>query len=117
MRFIDSKDAEDQGYAVFNAGKPHLCVDVPDGWSTITCRMSNGKKVTFAFIGYEGASPFSVDIHHATGPDVLHQGVTHQRQDVICFSGGGPDPYHSRDKKFEGKPCTLVTLLLEEPPE
>lgn len=35
---------------VFNDNAAHLFVDVPDGWATISCRQSDGRQVTFAFV-------------------------------------------------------------------
>jgi len=71
--------AEAAGYARFNDG-PHLAVDVPDGNITITARLTNGKRVTFAFIPYRKDEPAGCvniscdDTHHQIDLDHLNVG-------------------------------------------
>jgi hypothetical protein len=70
-----SEDAEDAGeYAVFNGG-PHLCVDVPEGAFTISCRNAQGRKVTFAFVAEpSGKGHQCIDIVHHTGGKTVKNG-------------------------------------------
>jgi hypothetical protein len=66
---LPADQAEAQGYNKFNSSQ-HLCVDVPDGSSTITCKLSDGSKVTFAFCSYadgKPAAPGCVDVQVDTG--------------------------------------------------
>jgi len=119
--------AEDAGYAVFNRG-PHICVDIPDGNSTVTCRTSTGELLTFAFVPYEdGGPPKCVYVHHRTAKRVFCErpfgepGAHTQElrpaspgerpaMNVICFSGGR-DAYRSVDGA-DAAPTTLVGILL-----
>ena len=101
--YITSEKAEAKGYAKFN-NVPHHLVDVPDGNSTITCRMSDGTKVTFAFLAYTtGGVPKCVDIceHHEEMMDF--PGGRHPEQKVVVFNGG------RGSQRVSG---SLVTLLL-----
>lgn len=112
MLETDREYAERKGFAVFNGGT-HLCVDVPNGHYTVSCRLSNGKRVTFAFVPYrEGGPADCVDIHHKTGAPITgERQIDHGRpgQNVICFSGGG-DAFRS---DAEGsRPVTLTCLIL-----
>lgn len=103
--------AEKKGFAVFNRGT-HLCVDVPNGHYTVSCRLSNGKRVTFSFVPYEDGAPAAcVDIHHRSG-DVW--GQDWERQNVICFSGGR-DAFRADSK--DANPVSLTTLLLHPIPK
>lgn len=104
--------AAKRGFATFNRGT-HLCVDVPDGHYTVSCRLSNGKRVTFAFIPYSENGPADcIDIHHATGTpitgrDFINDGAI--GQNVICFSGGR-DAF--RSDAHADTPVTLTCLIL-----
>jgi hypothetical protein len=112
MLETDRDYAEKKGFAVFNRGT-HLCVDVPNGNYTVSCRLSNGKLVTFAFVPYQKDGPADcIDIHHKTGKpitgyDRIDDGSI--RQNVICFSGG-TDAFRSDAK--DARPVTLTCLLL-----
>jgi hypothetical protein len=108
--------AEKRGFAVFNRGT-HLCVDVPDGHYTVSCRLSNGKRVTFAFIPYTESGPADcIDIHHKTGAPISGDERIEDntpRQNVICFSGGR-DAF--RSDSAGSLPVTLTCLLLSPVP-
>lgn len=91
--FATADAASAAGYAQFN-GVPHLSVDVPDGGFTVTCKTSEGRRITFSFMPYRNAGPPQcVDVtYHDNGTcdrfgdkdlptfDVLMFGRTEQRQ-------------------------------------
>lgn len=110
LRSVTRETAAAAGYAVFNNG-PHVCVDVPDGHSTITCRTSAGELVTFAFVPYAANSPPAcVDVHHKTAQRTYAQaGDELPAMNVICFSGGR-DAY--RSVEFPGHPPAVPTTLV-----
>lgn len=110
---------EAAGFAKFNGGD-HLCVDIPDGHFTISVKTSEGRQITFAFCPYKAGKPACcIDIQDhggkKIGPDQanISKGQDATAQALICFSGGGPDPFRStyEDKKA----VTLTTLLLKNP--
>ncbi len=108
---LSSANAESGGYALWN-DCDHLCVDVPDGVSTISCRLSNGRTMTFGFVPYElNGVPQCVDIRDLGDPlnDKMRTGSDQYRQNLIGFSGGGTA---FRTSKLE-KLTTLVTLLFK----
>ena len=119
---VPASEAEKNGFAEFNKGT-HLLVDVPSE-GTISVRTPDGKKVTFAFIALNDTTQ-SIDILEHTGPPITEDDVSDRlgddqkvgrpRQRVICFSGGGPDPFVSERKREreEKKPVTLTTLKLQ----
>lgn len=106
---LTAQEAKEKGYAKFNGG-PHLCVDIPDGHYTITTRLSNGKRVTFAFCPYEENKPARcVDIQmHDTEEYIKNGDAKCPVQEVIVFTVG-TDCYRSKGQ--EKKP-TLTTLIL-----
>ena len=111
MQIIPADQAEENGFAKFNGG-PHLCVEVPNGHFTISAKLSDGRQITFAFSPYEeNGVAKCVDVHDKGGKKIEHQGQTREEQQVICFSGGGPDPF--RTKEDSDKPVTLTTILLK----
>jgi hypothetical protein len=70
--FQTAAEAVADGYAEFNRN-PHLAVDVPDGGFTITCKTSEGKRVTFAFQPYTtGGPPQCVDVAYHDGEKALN---------------------------------------------
>ena len=102
---------ESGGYALWN-DCDHLCVDVPDGVSTISCKLSDGRQITFGFTPYElNGIPKCVDIRDLGDPlnDKMKTGSDQYRQNLIGFSGGGTA---FRTSKLE-KLTTLVTLLFK----
>lgn len=114
------------GFSRYNRG-PHLCVEVPNGQSTITVRTSNGRQVTFAFCPYdENGPPMCIDIHHATGDLISQEDVNigldlkdrqklgRPLQRVWCASGGDR-PYcsYSSTERERKCPVTLTVLSLE----
>jgi hypothetical protein len=103
------------GYATWNPG-PHLCVEVPDGCSTITCRTSQGRKVTFSFLPYEqGGPPQCVDIHEATAPAIHFDDKPSHIQRLIAF-GKGPTIFRSKPTATERKDAVTLTTLIISPP-
>ena len=112
--FVPRNEAERLGFSTYNSG-PHLCVDVPDGFSTITCRMSNGEKVVFAFIPYrDGAVPNCVDIAHTTGKKVEvpeNDGRDLRRTNAIVFEGlkGGKGYHFGRSENEPTLVCVEFT--------
>tara|TARA_R100000951_G_C2649356_1_gene183837 strand:+ start:1397 stop:2086 length:690 start_codon:yes stop_codon:yes gene_type:complete len=104
--------AKQIGFARFNNGD-HLCVDVPDGHSTISVRLSDGRQITFAFCPYsEGGVPKCVDVRDLGDPvgDKLGTGTDQFRQNLIGFSGWR-NAFRTSDNE---KPCTLLSILLKE---
>ena len=112
MDWDTAANAAKRGYGKFNNG-PHLCIDVPDGMMTITCRTSAGEKVTFAFIPYQEGGPADcIDIYHHTSkvPAIapnINNGAT--AMNVRVFSGGGNAFTSGPDKP----PATLMCLILK----
>lgn len=104
----DDAGAVALGFEPFNRN-PHLCVDLPDGSSTITVRTADGRRVTFAFLAYgAGAPPKALDV-------VYHDGGR-GRRDLPAFDAlvmaGGLTPYTSRKARADLRP-TCVCVLLE----
>ena len=111
MEYVPAKDAKADGFATFNNAQT-LCIDVPDGLRTISCRTSNGEQVTFCFIPYDSTGPADcIDIYHHTTKTpavgrMINKGA--MAMNVRCFSGGttaypvGDDP----------APVTLMCLIL-----
>jgi hypothetical protein len=105
--------AKAAGYATYNNG-PHLAVDVPDGHSTVTCRTSAGHLVTFAFVAERhSATPYGVDIHDHTSPDLNKKGRA-RPQEVACF-GPGTTPF--RSKRDDADPVTVTCVIFDDPPD
>jgi hypothetical protein len=105
------KGAVYAGFAHFNGG-PHLCVDVPNGNFTVTCRTSEGRKITFSFVPYTEDGPAKcVDVqHHTSGAAMDNGGSTDiPVQEVIAFTSGSS---LFRSKFTDERPCTLMTVLL-----
>jgi hypothetical protein len=108
MEPVTRDQAEANGFAVFNR-QPHLCIDIPKGNFTLTCRTHGGKKVTFAFQQYnDDGIHRCVDIKNHTTEKVTENG--NNIHDLICFASGTNSFRATSDDK---KPTTLVTLLLD----
>ncbi|WP_339561133.1 hypothetical protein, partial [Pseudomonas sp. EA_65y_Pfl1_P113] len=73
-------DAVSLGFAGFN-DVPHKPIDIPDGAFTLTAKTSEGRRVTFCFMGktYDGPARF-VDIQF------------HDRGSTIPVPSGGVSP-------------------------
>lgn len=102
--------AEAAGYARFNGGA-HLAVDVPDGNFTITARMTNGKRVTFAFVPYRKDEPAGcVDISYDDAPvaPLMNGRTACHVMHAIGFTVG-PDTF---DTRKIAAPTTLITVLI-----
>ena len=121
---VPAAQACNAGFAQFNGGE-HLLVSVPDGHSTISVRLSNGRLVTFAFTPYvENGCPQGIDIQDHGGPEITaddvktpdDQAIGRPRQRVLCFSQGGTAFSSERPDERERKlPVTLVALRIETP--
>lgn len=100
---------EQAGFARFNDGQ-HVCVEVPNGKSTISCKLPDGQQITFAFVPYTAdGCPQCVDVQvHGKDATVQNGSASLPVQDVIAF-GVGHDTFRSEDGK---RPTTLVTHLL-----
>lgn len=112
MTTITPDEAVRMGFAKFNRGQ-HLAVDVPDGNFTVTCRTSEGRKLTVAFCPYKDGGPAQcVDIQHHTSELTVPNGeIRLPVQQVICF-GIGRDKYRSQAVADKEKATTLTTILL-----
>lgn len=110
MKTLECDAAQAAGYAVFN-DCPHLCIDMPDGMRTISCRMSDGEQVTFCFVPYrEGGAADCIDIYQHTSkvPAIgrnINEGST--AMNVRVFSGG------STLLTDDERPVTLMCLILK----
>jgi hypothetical protein len=107
-----SEGAKAAGFAVFNGGD-HLCVDVPDDNFTVSCRTSEGRRITFAFLPYEkGGAPQAVDIQYHDSPVLIeHSDTVLPAQSFIGF---GPKRGDVRYSRHSTKPCTLLCLILSD---
>lgn len=106
----DDAAAKALGFAGFNRN-PHLCVEVPNGGFTLSCRLGDGTRVTFAFVatrsGDVPAGCVDIQLHdetrrHPARPDLP----------VFDMIGFGPGPTVFDTRKIEDKPMTLATVLL-----
>lgn len=87
---VSAAEAEKLGFAQFN-GCPHLVVDVPNNWFTISARTSEGRKITFAFVPYkdDGAAQ-CVDVQRHDSPLKIKWGDDAlDTQSVIGFGPSG----------------------------
>lgn len=101
---LPADEAKATGFATFNNGE-HLCVDLDEGWKTISVKTPSGQKITFAFIPKAGRPG-----HQCV--DVCHHGSRknesgHPLQDVVVF-GAGPTYYNSKDDDV-----TMVTVMMK----
>ena len=110
------RDRVPEGYARRD-DNPHLCVDVPDGNSTITVRTSEGKQITFDFLKYSAAGPPQcVDIvHHHDGDHTMNGDLRCPHQDVRVFGLGVNLLNHSTGLKTE-RPATVTCVIFDGPP-
>jgi hypothetical protein len=92
----------------------HVCMQVEPGkYQTISCRLPNGKFVTFGFVPGVGDEMECVDIHSTVGKhwtDKNTVGELHFVQHLIGFAPGC-DTFDTRLMK---KPTSLATLLLNK---
>ncbi len=112
MLTTDEDTAKRHGFAVFNGGK-HLCVDVPDDNFTVSCRTSEGRRITFAFLPYKkGGPPQAVDIQYHDSPVLIeHSDTVLPAQSFIGF---GPKRGDVRYSRHSTKPCTLLCVILSD---
>ena len=98
VQFVNPDEAQAAGFKSFN-NVPTLCVDVPDGASTISAKLRNGEVITFAFVNYvPGAAPACVDIQ---------AGQADEPQEVIAFTKGST-AFRSKAEA----PVSLLTVVL-----
>lgn len=106
------EDAENHGFAAYNRCD-HLCVDLPNGSSTITVRTSDGKLLTLGFNPYEeNGVPQSVDIKYHNSGATFKNG----KEDVptmVAFGTSCGSRIFGTTLKDE-KPCTCVVVLLNK---
>jgi hypothetical protein len=97
-------DAANTGFAVYN-NCSHFCLDVPDGYFTISTKLSDGRRVTFAFVPYEEKAPAQcLDIvYHDAQVQVPNGYRQIPAQNVITFAVG---------KRVTAPPNTTCTTLL-----
>ena len=112
MLTTDEDTAKRHGFAVFNGGK-HLYVDVPDDNFTVSCRTSEGRRITFAFLPYKkGGPPQAVDIQYHDSPVLIeHSDTVLPAQSFIGF---GPKRGDVRYSRHSTKPCTLLCVILSD---
>jgi hypothetical protein len=109
----------------FNACE-HLFVDIEPGRNqTISCRLPNGKYVTFCFCRGSDQEPKEmgfVDIHSTVGPHFLSEealGRDQWQMHLVGFCPAAPDSFDTRRAKMvipdpKKSPTTLATLLLNK---
>jgi len=100
--------------ARYNSG-PHLVVAIPDGHSTISCVLSNGRKVTFAFGPHEANGiPKCVDIiDHSTHYFAERDGGGLPIQEVTLRSAvTGHVVHHAKPDLCQDEPVTCTILSL-----
>lgn len=108
-------DAVSLGFAGFN-DVPHKAIDVPDGDFTITTKTSEGRRVTFCFMGksYGGPARF-VDIQfHDRGTTIPNaiDGVS-PTFNAFAVTSRGRHVIDSRPLDEAQKPSILVLLMDE----
>ena len=106
-------DAVSIGFAGFN-DVPHKPVEIPDGAFTITAKTSEGRRITFSFMGkgYDGPARF-VDIQfHDRGTVIPNadNGVS-PTFNAFAITRGGKFVADSRPLDEEIKPSILVLML------
>jgi hypothetical protein len=100
----------------FNNGE-HVFIELEPGqWQTVSCRLPNGKYVTFAFCPGSNDNPTElecVDIHATVGrhwTDEHTAGRDHWQQHLVGFSKGGT----TFDTRKIKQTTSLATLLLHK---
>lgn len=109
---LPAEVAESKGFKKFNPGN-HLCVDLPQGHSTISVKLPNGRRISMAFVPYSDENLGCMDIEYES-PDKLPEEFGNKGQDyfaqrIIGFSHGRNSFRTSVDDE---KPTHLFTLLL-----
>lgn len=97
----------------------HLFVEIEPGeCQTISCKLPNGKFVTFGFVPSSQPNEFEcVDLHHTISPEPHWQEMRAEQCEkqypihVVGFGYGG-SVFDSRNPKHGGKPPLLATILL-----
>lgn len=115
LPIMSRADAVSLGYAGFN-DVPHKPIDVPDGAFTITAKTSEGRRVSFCFMGksYDGPARF-VDIQfHDRGTTIANanNGVS-PTFNAFALTRGGRHVIDSRPLDEAEKPSILVLLMDE----
>lgn len=103
-------EADRIGFGRFNDGE-HICIEVPDGHTTISVRTSAGRRITFAFVPYSpDGVPQCVDILDHDGAQVSVDGEDRPHQKIIAFRGGRTS-FRPRGTG-ENDVVTLTTVLI-----
>jgi len=90
-------------FARFN-NCPHTDIEIPDGDHTISVKLSNGKRITFAFVGEQKDKPAQcVDVKYYDGGGLI------QAKGMAA----GRDTFDTRDP-MAIPTKTITVLLLEE---
>lgn len=98
-------DRVEGGYEKFNNGT-HICLDIPDGSSTISCKLSDGTVATFAFCPYDSAMsgkpqvPACVDVQIKTG--AVDQFERQSKGSGDHFEGQGGIIFAGQNRKDKG---------------
>lgn len=107
------------GFERFNLC-PTLCVDVPNGGFTLSCRTEDGKQVTFHFGVYQkDGTPQFLDIqYHNNGTSWDNGGRKVSTFDAIMFGGGNTlhDTRKNKTGPSEGK-AAIICVLMEDKEE
>ena len=107
-----AEEADRIGFGRFNDGA-HICVEVPDGHTTISVRTSEGRRITFAFVPYSpDGAPQCVDILDHDGEQVLVDGEERPHQQIIAFRGGRTSFHAGAAGENDVVPVTLTTVLI-----
>lgn len=115
QRYVDPAD---KSPAHFNGGE-HLFVDIdPNKFQTISCKLPNGKFVTFAFVPsgteqHPSDEIECVDIHcNCAEPEPrCDKAGTYHQQHVVGFCIGSTS-FDTRNRKQVDRETSLATLLL-----
>jgi hypothetical protein len=108
---LSMEEAKAEGFADFN-DNPHLCVELPDGQTTISVRTSEGKRLTIAFLPYiHGKAAQCADVcFHDSGMTAHHNGTDMPVQDMVLF-GRGKEVFRTTRLDAQDKPLFATVLM------
>jgi hypothetical protein len=108
---LSMEEAKAEGFADFN-DNPHLCVELPDGQTTISVRTSEGKRLTIAFLPYiHGKAAQCADVcYHDSGMTTPFNGKDNTVQDMVLF-GRGKEVFRTTGLPEEDKPLFATVLM------
>lgn len=101
-------EAQAAGYKAFNNGE-HLCVDLPNKWTTISVRLASGKRITFAFIPSPGNTDIQCIDIEAEGEEIEIEGRKCFKQKLIGFHTGR-NSFNTDDMELD---TSMFTVLLK----